>query len=58
VLTTEKDAVRLEGLVPADLPMAVVPLSVSIESPDFGAWLLERLRVARLSGAGLGNAAP
>jgi tetraacyldisaccharide 4'-kinase len=48
VLTTEKDAVRLENVVPADLPIAVVPLAVTITSPAFGGWLRDRLRIARL----------
>jgi tetraacyldisaccharide 4'-kinase len=45
VLTTEKDAVRLEAQSLGDLPIAAVPLVVSIEPTDcFREWLLARLR--------------
>ena len=45
VLTTEKDAVRLEGQKLDDLPIASVPLIVGIEEPgQFREWLLARLR--------------
>ena len=48
VLTTEKDAVRLSGCDLADLPIASVPLVVSVEPADrFRAWLLERLASAK-----------
>ena len=43
VLTTEKDAVRLAGQVPDELPLAAVPLSMTIEPPTFLDWLLHRL---------------
>jgi tetraacyldisaccharide 4'-kinase len=47
VLTTEKDAVRLAALPLGDLPIAAVPLVVTIEPEDrFRTWLLERLRPA------------
>ena len=42
VVTTEKDAVRMEAVAPADVPIAAVPLTATIE-PDFEAWLLARL---------------
>jgi tetraacyldisaccharide 4'-kinase len=45
VLTTEKDAVRLEACPLGDLPIASVPLIVGIEPLDaFRDWLFERLR--------------
>jgi tetraacyldisaccharide 4'-kinase len=48
VLTTEKDRVRMEPLGPLPMPVASVPLSVSIEPAEaFGAWLFERLRSRR-----------
>jgi tetraacyldisaccharide 4'-kinase len=48
VMTTEKDAMRLEPLALGDLPIASVPLIVGIEPEDgFRDWLLERLRAAR-----------
>ena len=46
VVTTEKDAVRLEGVpgVP-ELPWAVLPMEVSIEpAAAFAGWLQSRLR--------------
>ena len=47
-LTTEKDAVRLLPLRPLPLPIAAVPLEVSIEPADrFRAWLWSRLDEAR-----------
>jgi tetraacyldisaccharide-1-P 4'-kinase len=47
VLTTEKDAVRLEGQELDDLPIASVPLVIGIEPPDqFREWLLSRLRAS------------
>lgn len=45
IVTTEKDAVRLQGL-PTALPIAAVPLQVEIE-PPFDAWLLERVRALK-----------
>lgn len=48
VLTTDKDAVRLSACDLTGLPIAAVPLELSIEPADqFKRWLLERLRVAR-----------
>jgi tetraacyldisaccharide-1-P 4'-kinase len=48
VLTTEKDAVRLAGCRPGPMPIAAVPLIVSIEPPDaFADWLFDRLRAPR-----------
>jgi tetraacyldisaccharide 4'-kinase len=45
ILTTEKDAVRLEPCDLTGLPMAAVPLHVRIEPADaFRDWLLERIR--------------
>jgi tetraacyldisaccharide 4'-kinase len=45
VLTTEKDAVRLEPLDLEGLPLAAVPLLVGVEPADaFRRWLLARLR--------------
>lgn len=47
VLTTMKDAVKLEPYLPGDLPVAVVPLDVVIEPADeFAAWLRARLALA------------
>lgn len=44
VLTTEKDAVRLNACDLGDLPIAAVPLVVGVEPSDrFRAWLLERI---------------
>lgn len=45
VLTTEKDAVRLEACNLGGLPVAAVPLIVNIEpAAGFRAWLLDRIR--------------
>jgi len=45
VLTTEKDAVRLAACELHDLPLAAVPLTVTIDPADrFASWLLERIR--------------
>jgi len=44
VLTTEKDAVRLEACDVHGLRIASVPLTASVDpAPAFGSWLLERL---------------
>lgn len=44
VITTAKDAVKLERYLPFDLPVAVIPLEVVIEPADeFGSWLRGRL---------------
>jgi len=48
VLTTEKDAVRFAALDLDGLPIAAVPLQVTIEPPEFDDWLLERVRARRL----------
>jgi tetraacyldisaccharide 4'-kinase len=49
VLTTEKDAVRLAALDLTGLPIAAVPLTITIEPPrSFIEWLTERLSLARL----------
>jgi len=48
VLTTEKDAVRLEACNLGDLPIAAVPLLVGVEPAEaFRDWLMERLRHER-----------
>ncbi len=48
VVTTEKDAVRLERVDLDGMPVAVVPLVVSVEPADrFADWLLARLSAAR-----------
>jgi tetraacyldisaccharide-1-P 4'-kinase len=45
ILTTEKDAVRLEACDLTGLPFAAVPLLVGIEPADaFRDWLLGRIR--------------
>jgi hypothetical protein len=45
VLTTAKDAVRLSDCDLTGLPIAVVPLVVSIEPRDrFADWLIDRVR--------------
>lgn len=53
VLTTEKDAVRLESLALPDLPFLAVPLLTTIDPSDaFADWLLERLASARAAARG------
>lgn len=48
VVTTEKDLVRLQPVLPADAPVAWVPLEVSVEPADeFRTWLLQSLAAAR-----------
>lgn len=48
VVTTAKDAVRLERLDLGETPVVVVPLVVTIEPADaFREWLLDRIRRAR-----------
>ncbi len=48
VLTTEKDLMRLLPFRPLPLPLAWVPLRVTIEPPaEFRAWLAGRLAAAR-----------
>ena len=49
-VTTEKDAVRLEGLDFRGLPVQTIPLSVTIEPvSQFQQWLFDRLRAAQLA---------
>lgn len=58
VLTTGKDAVRLEPLAPFPLPFAWLPLDLAIEPADaFRDWLSARLAAARadLPGTGVEN---
>ncbi len=44
IVTTAKDAVKLERHLPIDVPMAVVPLDVVIEPADeFASWLRAKL---------------
>ena len=53
VVTTEKDAVRLEGRSLGGLRLAAIPLTVTIEPTDaFAAWLMSRLRSSRPSALG------
>jgi tetraacyldisaccharide 4'-kinase len=47
VLTTDKDAVRLDRHPRHDPPIARVPLVVAIEPASFAGWLLGRVRAAR-----------
>lgn len=48
VMTTEKDAVRLEAYATARVPMAAVPLHTAIEPRvEFSDWLLSRVGAAR-----------
>ncbi len=48
VVTTEKDAVRLEGCGFGRVPVAVLPIAVTIEpAAAFTAWLAGRLATAR-----------
>jgi tetraacyldisaccharide 4'-kinase len=48
IVTTAKDGVRLRGLGPFAMPVAVLPLEVIVDPADeFRTWLLERLRAAR-----------
>jgi tetraacyldisaccharide 4'-kinase len=48
ILTTDKDAVRLSARRLANLPVAAVPLTATIE-PAFGDWLYARLAARRVS---------
>jgi hypothetical protein len=51
VLTTEKDLVRMLPLRPLPMPVAWVPLRVSVEpAGEFGDWLAGRLAVRRGGG--------
>ena len=48
IVTTEKDAIRLRWMRPLPVPVASVPLDVSIEpTATFRSWLFDRLREAR-----------
>ena len=48
ILTTEKDAVRLERVHLAGVPCAAVPLLTTVHSADaFAAWLRTQLTAAR-----------
>lgn len=50
VLTTEKDAVRLAACDLGDLPIASVPIHITIDPADaFRDWLLSRIRASRQS---------
>jgi tetraacyldisaccharide-1-P 4'-kinase len=54
VLTTEKDAVRLDACDLGGLPVASVPLHVGVEPAEtFRDWLMDRLRAA--AGTALGR---
>jgi tetraacyldisaccharide 4'-kinase len=45
IVTTEKDAVRLESCMPAPIPVAVAPLQLMVEpAAAFAEWLAARLR--------------
>ena len=45
IVTTSKDAIRLEGFGPWPVPLVEMPLEVSVEPADqFRAWLLERIQ--------------
>lgn len=59
IITTAKDAIRLEGLNPSSLALAVAPLSASVVPAEpFGDWLGERLRRARQSQTSSGGVQP
>lgn len=48
ILTTEKDAVRLEGCAIDHLPIAAVPLRATIEpEAEFSDWLFSRIHTGR-----------
>lgn len=48
LVTTEKDVVRLLPYRPLPLPLAFVPMSVSLDKPaDFDRWLLTVLAASR-----------
>jgi tetraacyldisaccharide 4'-kinase len=45
IVTTSKDAIRLEGFGPWTLPLVEVPLEVSVDPDEaFRMWLLRSLR--------------
>jgi tetraacyldisaccharide 4'-kinase len=56
VLTTEKDAVRLEDRWRSSVPLAAVPLKVSLDQ-SFAAWLDDRLAEVRSQRAAASSAA-
>lgn len=56
IVTTEKDAVRLEAL-PRTLPWMRVPLRVEVLPSSFGGWLLDRVEAARAHAAHTGSPA-
>jgi tetraacyldisaccharide 4'-kinase len=59
IVTTEKDAVRLEGLDVSVMPIAAVPLAMTIEPADrFAEWLLARLALARSTGGDASDGRP
>lgn len=44
IVTTEKDAVRLEQVVTGSIPVVYLPIEARVEPPDtFRTWLLERI---------------
>lgn len=48
LLTTEKDAVRLEALDTSAIPIGVVPLTAVVEPTEaFSVWLMDRIRARR-----------
>ena len=52
ILTTEKDAVRLQAWLPFEPPLATVPLTLAVEPADeFQAFLADRLAAERTSAA-------
>jgi tetraacyldisaccharide 4'-kinase len=55
IVTTAKDAIRLRPHAPLAVPVAVMPLEVTVDAADGGAafasWLMERIRAARESRA-------
>jgi tetraacyldisaccharide 4'-kinase len=56
VLTTEKDAVRLAACDTGGLPIAAVPLCVSIDPPDaFRDWVVERIAASHQPPATAGS---
>jgi hypothetical protein len=60
-MTTEKDAVRLEAVAIDGVPIAAVPLTVTIEpAEEFCRWICARLAAARRErpAAGDPHAAP
>ncbi len=51
VLTTEKDAVRMEPLGPPPVPVAWVPMTVGVEpAVEFAAWLMRRIGSRQFAG--------